>query len=213
MGCGQVSRLSRERVGVLGGTFDPVHLGHLAAAEGARHLAGLDRVLLMPAGDPPHKQSWSLASAAHRLAMVNLAVAGNPGLGVITLDLERPGPHYTVQALQLLQAAHPEWETVFLTGLDGLVQIRAWHDYLTLLGGWDIVAVTRPGTALAEFSRLQAELGPERTARIRLLTIPGVDVSGRQLRRLAAQGYPLRYLVPDAVWEYIDRHQLYRGGG
>lgn len=196
-------------VGILGGTFDPIHLGHLAAAEGALHLAGLDRVLFMPNRQPPHKTGRPVTAAEHRAAMVRAAIADNPRFGFADLEFTRSGPSYTIDTLRAFQAQQPDWQIAFIIGMDNLVEIHTWYDYRTLLGLADFVVVSRPGYSADQRDAALAALGPELTRRIRLCAIPGVDVAATELRDLASQGYPLRYLVPDAVAHYIQEHQLY----
>lgn len=205
--------MSKPRIGIMGGTFDPIHYGHLAAAEGARHLARLDQVLLVPAVDPPHKQGAVATPAAHRLAMVELAIAGHPALAISQVEFERPGPHYTVDTLAALEQRHPGAELHFIMGLDSLLQIETWHDYPELLRRWPVLAVTRPGSGLEEWERLRARLGLALTERVAVLDIPGIHLSSSDLRRRAAAGYPLRYLVPDDVAAYAVQHRLYAADG
>ena len=200
------------RVAVLGGTFDPIHLGHLAAAQGVLHLTGVERVIFLPNRQPPHKAGLPVTAAEHRAAMVRLAIAGNPGFAFSDLELRRPGPSYTIETFRALAAERPDWEPALVIGLDSLLEIRTWREWESLLRSVDVFAVTRPGYDLAAAHRLLAELGPCLSARVRLLEIPGVAVASADLRRLAARGYPLRYLVPDPVAEYIAAHGLYLRG-
>lgn len=199
-------------VGIMGGTFDPIHLGHLAAAEGARYLLGLDRVLFMPNQQPPHKLGLKVTPVEHRAAMVRLAIAGNPAFAFSDVELKRKGPSYTTDTLRILRSQHPDWRIAFLIGTDSLLEIRTWHEYRTLLALAEVVAIHRPGYDLgqveAEARRLQAEVP---AAQVRVLTVPGVDVASTELRQRAAAGYPLRYLVPESVEAYIKQHGLYRG--
>lgn len=203
----------RERVGVLGGTFDPVHYGHLAAAMGALHLAGLDRVLFVPAGQNPLKARQPITPGHHRLAMLELAIRGNPAFAISRVDLDRPGPHYTVETLALLAEEYPRAQLHFIAGIDALLEIERWRDYPALLRRWPFLAVTRPGSDLNEWQGLMQRLGPELAGQIRTLTIPGVDIAARDLRARVQAGYPLRYLVPDAVATYVQEHGLYRPAG
>ncbi|HYF91392.1 MAG TPA: nicotinate-nucleotide adenylyltransferase [Symbiobacteriaceae bacterium] len=197
-------------VGILGGTFDPIHFGHLAAAEGALHLTGLDQVLFMPNRQPPHKAGRPVTPAEHRAAMVRLAIADNPRFAFSSLELERAGPSYTLLTVQAMLEQHPGWRLAFLAGMDSLVEITTWYQFQTLLGLIDMIIFTRPGYSAADRDAALGRLGPDLSARIRLLEIPGVAVAGTDLRRRAADGYPLRYLVPDAVETYIREHGLYR---
>jgi len=200
------------RVAILGGTFDPVHLGHLAAAQGVLHLTGVEQVVFMPNRQPPHKAGLSVTPAEHRAAMVRLAIAGNPGFAFSDFELSRPGPSYTIETVRALAAERPDWEAALIIGLDSLLEIRTWREWETLLQSTDFYVVTRPGYDVAAAHRLLAELGPRLSARVRLLEVPGVAVASADLRRLAAAGYPLRYLVPDPVAEYIKAHGLYQRG-
>ncbi|MBP2019946.1 nicotinate-nucleotide adenylyltransferase [Symbiobacterium terraclitae] len=198
------------RVAILGGTFDPIHLGHLAAAQGVLHLTGVERVVFMPNRQPPHKEGQAVTPAVHRTAMVRLAIAGNPDFAFSDLELRREGPSYTIETVRALQAERPDWQASFIIGMDSLLEIRTWREYETLLQAVDWLVVTRPGYDTTRGRRLLAELGPRLSARVRLLEIPGVAVSSTHLRQLAARGYPLRYLVPDEVAAYIEAHGLYR---
>ncbi|MFZ5827094.1 MAG: nicotinate-nucleotide adenylyltransferase [Bacillota bacterium] len=198
-------------VGILGGTFDPIHLGHLALAEGAMHLARLDRVIFLPNRQPPHKQGRPVSAAAHRAEMVKLAIAGNPRFEYSDLELRREGPSYTIDTVQAFQALHPDWRLAFLAGMDSLLEITTWRDYQTLLTQVDLLVVNRPGFPTEQGEQMLHQLGPQLSRRIRILEIPGLAVAGRDLRRLAGQGYPLRYLVPEAVEQYIAEQRLYHG--
>ena len=199
------------RVAILGGTFDPIHLGHLAAAQGVLHLTGVERVIFMPNRQPPHKAGQAVTPALHRIAMVRLAIAGNPAFALSDLELRREGPSYTIETVRALQAQRPDWQASYIIGMDSLLQIRTWREWETLLQMADWLVVNRPGYDSALGRQLLADLGPRLSARVRLLEIPGVAVSATHLRQLAAGGYPLRYLVPDAVAEYIETHRLYTG--
>jgi len=200
------------RVAILGGTFDPIHFGHLAAAEGVRHRTGAARVIFLPNRQPPHKEGLPITPTEHRVAMVKLAIADNPAFAFSDLELRREGPSYTIDTVRALRAQRPDWEASFVIGMDSLLDIRTWRDHEDLLLESDLVVVTRPGYDVARGRQMLAELGPHLTRRTRLLEIPGVDVSATELRRLAAEGYPLRYLVPDAVAAYIEEHRLYGWG-
>jgi nicotinate-nucleotide adenylyltransferase len=199
-------------VGVLGGTFDPIHYGHLAAAEGAAHVLGLDRVLFMPNRQPPHKTGRSVTPPEHRSAMVRLAIAGNPRFEYSSLELDREGPSYTIDTVRALQARYPDWRLCFLAGMDSLVELTAWREYRALLQSVEMVFFSRPGYSAAQRDAALEALGTELAARVQVLELPGVAVSGTELRRRATDGYPLRYLVPDAVAQYLTERQLYSNG-
>jgi len=197
------------RVAILGGTFDPIHLGHLAVAQGVLHATGVERVIFLPNAQPPHKHGQPVTPAAHRAAMVRLAIADNPAFAFSDLELRREGASYTIETVRSLKAQAPDWEASFVIGMDSLLAIRTWREYEALLKSADWVVVTRPGFDPDKGRQVMDELGPELTARVRLLEIPGVAVSATDLRRRAGEGYPLRYLVPDVVADYIGEHGLY----
>jgi nicotinate-nucleotide adenylyltransferase len=196
-------------VGILGGTFDPVHYGHLAMAEGAKHLLGLDQVLFLPNGQPPHKAGRPVMAVEHRANMVKLAIADNPHFGFSSLELDRTEPSYTIDTVRELKALHPDWQFAFIVGMDNLLEIETWKAYEELLSLIKLVVVSRPGYASAQRDRALSALGPALTERIQLLDLPGVDVAAMDLRERAAAGYPLRYLIPDVVADYIKTHHLY----
>lgn len=199
----------QHRIGVFGGTFDPIHYGHLAAAVSAMHLAQLDRMIFVPAGEPPHKQDRDLSPAHHRLSMVRLATADHPSFAVSSVEMETPGPHYTVRTLERLAALFPDAALHFVTGLDGLVNIQRWYAYRELLINWPFIGVTRPGVELRAWERVCTALGTELVSRVRIIQVPGVAVSSHQLQDLVRAGHPITYLVPPAVEAYIQQHRLY----
>lgn len=196
-------------VGIMGGTFDPIHYGHLAAAEGAMHVAGLEQVIFLPNRQPPHKVGRPVSPAEHRAAMVKLAIAGNPRFGFSDMELLREGPSFTIDTVRAVHANHPDWQTAFIIGMDSLLEITTWRDYRTLLALTDIIAVGRPGFSAERRDQVLAALGPELTRRVRVVETPGVAVSSTELRQMAAVGYPLRYLIPEAVEHYVQEHRLY----
>jgi len=191
----------------MGGTFDPIHLGHLVAAEEARLRFGLDRVVFMPNGEPPHKRDYQVTSAEHRYAMVALAVAGNPDFEASRLEIERPGPSYTVDTMRFFrEQLGPRGRLYFITGADAMLEVLTWHQPEEIARLCEFIAVARPGY---DSARLAAALRPEIWRRVRVLDIPGVAVSSSELRARAAAGESLRYLVPPAVAQYIASHHLY----
>jgi len=189
-----------RRWALFGGSFDPVHYGHLALAELLRELEDLDRVLFVPARRSPHKGSTA-AAPRHRLAMLRLAVRGNPRLGVSDLELGRRGPSYTIDTVRTLAARWQQRPTLLLGG-DALLDLPTWRESAALLGEARIVVFARPG---AESAR----------SRARALGLPYHDValvptSSSMLRALLRRGLSIRYQVPEPVRRYIERHRLYR---
>ncbi len=198
-----------ERVGILGGTFDPLHDGHLVAANEAAWELGLERVLFMPAGNPPHKQDEVVTSAEHRVAMVRLAIADNPRFELCTIELERSGPSYTVDTLRELRAREPAIEPYFIIGMDSLADLPSWHDPGGILKLAHLVAMHRAGWDVVDVKQLDRVV-PGAASRVKILRIPGLDIASTDLRERIAAGRPVRYLMPDPVIAYIEEHRLYR---
>ena len=188
------------RVGVMGGTFDPVHHGHLvAASEVAQHF-GLDEVVFVPTGKPWHKHDE--ASAEHRYLMTVIATASNPGFTVSRVDIDRDGTTYTIDTLRDLRRLRPDSDLFFITGADAVAQILSWRDHDDL---WDLahfVAVSRPGHVL-DIDGL-----PE--GKVSRLEVPALAISSTDCRDRVRRGDPVWYLVPDGVVQYIAKHHLYR---
>ena len=196
-------------VGIMGGTFDPIHLGHLVAAEEARVRFGLDRVIFVPNGAPPHKKDYEVTPAEHRYAMVVLATAANPHFEASRLELDRPGPSYTVDTMREFRRQFGvKCRLYFITGADAMLETLTWRQPEELAALCEFLAVTRPGYDLA---RLSEALSAEIMARVHVLDTPGVEVSSTELRRRAAAGESLRYLIPPAVARYIETNRLYAG--
>jgi nicotinate-nucleotide adenylyltransferase len=197
------------RLGILGGTFDPIHIGHLILAEEAWYRLGLDQVLLAPAADPPHKRERGKSPAEQRVRMVELAIADNPHLALSRIDVDRPGPHYTLDMVRLLLEQYgPGAELYFLMGLDSLVDLPTWHRPLELMQQCHLVAFSRPD-AVFDWNALEAAL-PGVRLRVILLPMPLLQISGSDLRERARQGRPLRYQVLPDVEQYIQQHQMYQ---
>jgi nicotinate-nucleotide adenylyltransferase len=199
------------RLGILGGTFDPIHIGHLILAEEAWHQLGLDQVLLAPAADPPHKRGQGKSPADHRVRMVELAIADNAHLALSRIDVDRPGPHYTLDMVRLLRGQYgPGASLYFLMGLDSLADLPTWHRPLDLMQQCHLVAFSRPDAAF-DWEALEMAL-PGVRSRVILLPMPLLQISGSDLRDRARQGRPLRYQVLPQVERYIHEQQLYHVG-
>ena len=200
------------KLGVLGGSFDPPHLGHLAMAEAARRAHGLERVLLMPTGSPPHK--LDITPAADRLAMVRLAVEGREGLEASDLEVRRQGTTYTVETLEELRRLHPGVELFFIVGEDSLADLPGWREPLRILALARLVVVNRPGAGrgmAASIPGLSFDLG-ERIERDRV-SIPPSPLESRRIRAALARGEGAAGEVPAPVLDYIERRGLYARGG
>ncbi len=197
------------RIGILGGTFDPPHIGHLILAEEAWSQLELDRVLLVPAGDPPHKRGQPLSPAFHRVRMVELAIADNPHLELSRVDVDRPGPHYTIDMIHILREQFPKGtDLYFLMGLDSLAELPRWYRAADLVAACRLVALSRPDVHL-DWEYLEAAL-PGIRQRIVLLDMPELEIASHVLQQRVRQGRPIRYQVVPAVEAYIYRHNLYR---
>jgi len=190
------------RLGLLGGTFNPVHFGHLLVAEDARCRLGLDRVLLVPSYHPPHKRS-AVAPYGHRLAMLRLARAGWNGLEVLPLEESRPGPSYTVATLEELRYRFPRARRWLLVGADQYRAMASWYRPERLAEYTRIAVLTRPGV------RRPDVFPGHHSSRVRFLDSIPVDVSGSLVRRRLATGRSVRYMLPAAVDRYVRRHRLY----
>lgn len=189
------------RTGVLGGSFDPIHLGHLIIAVAARTALGLDRVLLVPAGRPPHKPR-PMTPFRHRLAMARLAVAGWPELGVSDIEGRRLGPSYTIDTLAAL--ARPGDELWFLVGADQYRLVDRWHRPEELTRHARLAVLSRPGVPRPPLACAHSP------RRVRFLDVPAVDVSSMLVRARLARGEPVEYILPVPVLAYVRRHRLYR---
>ncbi len=193
------------RLGVFGGTFDPIHWGHLLVAEVARQLLDLHRVFFVPARVPPHKGTL-LTSAEHRVRMVSLACAGNPHFEVSDVEIRREGPSYTVDTLRILRAASPAGAEFFLMmGTDSAKDLGSWKDHETLLDESQVVVLSRPG---AREDSIPTDIG----RRLTILPTPLVQVSSTDIRRRTGAGDSIRYMVTDDVEKYIRAEMLYGSG-
>jgi nicotinate-nucleotide adenylyltransferase len=199
-------------LGILGGTFDPIHWAHLLIAEEARVRLNLARVLFIPAGQPWLRAEQVLSPAEHRLAMVRMAVADNPHFSVSSLEIERPGPSYTVETLEVLRREYgSEADLYFILGQDSLWDFHRWREPGHILSECTLVGVARPGTPEFEPRTLE-QLWPGGSQRLVTLQGLAIGISGTEIRRRVAEGLSIRYWVPRPVEEYIHRHGLYRGG-
>jgi nicotinate-nucleotide adenylyltransferase len=204
------------RRGVMGGTFDPVHEGHLAMARRAREALGLDRVELMPCFDPPHKSLGEITPAADRLAMVALACGGDPGLVASSREIRRRGTSYTVETLREMRGEHPADELFFLMGADSLEELGTWVEPEEIVRLARVIVLNRPGHALdtpppfLEGKVVRPGEGDGEPGEAWILEMPPAPVSSTAVRRAAAAGEALTGLVPPAVAEYIEKCGLYR---
>ncbi|HKP52837.1 MAG TPA: nicotinate-nucleotide adenylyltransferase [Chloroflexia bacterium] len=200
-----------RRIGVLGGSFDPIHMAHLIMAESVREALSLDTVLFVPVREQPLKQGRQVSPVEHRIAMVELAIEENPHFALSRVDVDRPGPSYTVDTLQQLRQKLGETEKValwFIIGADSLVTLPRWRDPAGILAQARLAVVRRPGVT-PDLTHLESLL-PRLPAHIDWVDAPLMDISATDLRRRIADGLSIRYRVPGAVMEYIEREGLYK---
>jgi nicotinate-nucleotide adenylyltransferase len=190
------------RVGIMGGTFDPIHHGHLVAASEVATLFHLDEVIFVPTGTPWQKSARQVSPAEHRYLMTVIATASNPRFWVSRVDIDRTGPTYTIDTINDIRSQRPEAELFFITGADALEQILSWKDAEQALKLAHFVGVTRPGYELTD-----AHLP---TDAVTLVDVPAMAISSSDCRTRVANRRPVWYLVPDGVVQYINKHRLYR---
>lgn len=198
---------NESRIGIMGGTFDPLHIAHLIAAEEARTAFNLDRVIFIPAGQPPHKAGNPVSGAEHRYAMALLGTGENPYFEVSRMEIERQGPSYSVDTIRALRSAlGPGVEIYFIAGADEILDIEAWHEAQALPSLARFIALPRPGFDL---SWLEQRLPAHFLASIDVLRMREIDVSATEIRRRCSAGESMRYLVPESVEAYILKNNLY----
>jgi nicotinate-nucleotide adenylyltransferase len=201
-------RVGNQRVGLLGGSFDPPHIGHLILAEEARDQLGLDRVLFAPAGQQPLKQGQAVTAVEDRVRMTELAIADNPAFELSRGDVDRPGPHYTVDLIAIIAAQlPPDAELYFLMGFDSLRDLPKWREPEKLIRAAHLVALSRPDIPI-DWDELERAL-PGARERVRLLDMPELEIASRDLRERVRTGRSVRYMVTDAVKAFIEEKRLY----
>jgi len=194
----------RRRVGVMGGTFDPIHHGHLVAGSEVQAWFGLDEVVFVPTGRPWQKNERDVSSSEHRYLMTVVATASNPRFTVSRVDIDRGGPTYTIDTLRDLQSVYPDDELYFITGADALAQILTWREHDNIFELAHFVGCTRPGHELSENSTDGLP-----NDRMTIVEIPALAISSTDCRERVAAGEPIWYLVPDGVVQYVNKYRLY----
>lgn len=202
-------RLSgRKRLGIFGGTFDPIHLGHLIIAEELKFRLELERVLFLPSNQPPHKTNQLVSPNSDRMAMLEVALAGNPHFTISTIDIDRPGLSYTSDSLEIISREHQEEEIFFLMGQDSLRDLPTWHEPNLIAERARLGVALRPGV-IVDLDAIVAAV-PAARERVDLIPVPLIQISSREIRRRVRAGEPITYHVPQAVEEHIVRAGLYR---
>lgn len=198
------------RLGIFGGTFDPVHFGHLILAEQCREQCRLDQVWFLPSGSPPHKEDLGITPGTHRAEMLEFALAGHPDFLVDRRELKREGITYTIDTLTSLAAEDESRELFFLIGGDSLNDLPTWRAPQQIAELATLVAVNRGDRPLQDIATIRSQLGDTVADRIMPATMPGIDLSSTDIRQRVSAGKSVRYMIPRAVEAYIAEHELYR---
>lgn len=204
--------MSRRRIGLMGGTFDPVHYVHLMLAENAYTQYDLDEVVLLPSGDPPHKTKRHITSAAMRYDMLRLASEGIPYFTISDMEIRRNGYSYSAQTLTELRAQHPDTDYYFIMGGDSIFQIETWYHPEIVMKSCIILAAIRDQVSMTDFEARIAYLEKTYGADIRLLNLPDMMLSSSEMRQRVAGGKSIRFMTPDPVIDYIKSNNLYVNG-
>jgi nicotinate-nucleotide adenylyltransferase len=198
-----------QSMGIFGGTFDPPHLGHLILAAESRAQLGLERLLWVLTPDPPHKQGQSIAPLTERLQMVQLAIADNAEFEFSSVEMNRPGPQYAQDTVNLLAAEYPKAKLVYLMGGDSLRTLPTWHRPADFISACHLIGVMRRPGDTVELAALEKSL-PGLSAKVRFVEAPLLDIAAHEIRARIAEGRPFRYFLPEKVYEYIEENRLYR---
>jgi nicotinate-nucleotide adenylyltransferase len=199
--------VTQRRIGLLGGTFDPPHIGHLVLAETASHELNLERLLFVPAGDPPHKQTEDKTPVEHRLVMLDKAIDKNNRFDISRVDIDRPGPHYSFDMVRLIGEQYPDAELYFVMGGDSFYDLPTWYRPGELIQLCKLAVMRRPDEPIR--TDMHEALLPGLAARVEIIDAPLIGVSSTMLSQRLGQGKSVRYLVPDVVLDYILEHGLY----
>lgn len=199
-----------RKIGIMGGTFDPIHVGHLVTAEAVRIEYNLSKVLFIPAANPPHKQNLQVTPAVHRYIMTVMATYSNPYFFVSAIEMDRQGPSFTVDTVRsLVQQYGDQCSLFFITGADAVGELPTWNEIDELLALCQFIATTRPGCVSA-LDNLVKYFGPKAKNRIHQLTTPELDISATDIRERVKTGRSIKYIVPESVESYILKEGLYR---
>ncbi|MFA7406658.1 MAG: nicotinate-nucleotide adenylyltransferase [Anaerolineaceae bacterium] len=201
--------MTKKRLGIFGGTFDPPHIGHLILAAEARDQLALDATLWVLTPDPPHKRGHEISSLSHRLDMIELAIGDDDAFSLSHVDIDRPGPHYTVDTIKILKQEYPDQALIYLLGGDSLHDLPNWYEVDAFLENLDGVGVMRrPGDEI-DLSRLYSAL-PQLEEKLNFVTAPLLEISADQIRRRARQNLSFRYYLLPKIYEYICVNQVYQ---
>ena len=200
-----------KKVGIMGGTFDPIHFGHLVTAEAARTQFQLDKVIFTPTGKPPHKKGYSVTPAEHRYLMTMLAINDNPFFEISRMEIDRPGLTYTVDTLEsFYKELGEDVKLFFISGADAVLDILTWKDVDRVLSYCTFIAATRPGYPMDKLNEKISELKRMYGWEVNPMKVTGMDISSTDIRRRVREGLSVRYLLPKSVETYIQKNNLYR---
>jgi len=204
--------MARRRLGIMGGTFDPIHNGHLVTAEEARMQFGLEQVVFVPNRHPPHKDPSEVTDPEHRYLMTFLATVTNPYFTLSRIEIEREGPSYTIETIEEFRRLERDATLYYITGADAIMQILKgeWEESPRLLEMCEFIAATRPGFALEGDVVRSRNVTGHRLDNVHFMAIPALAISSTDIRKRVAEGRPIKYLVPEPVENYIGKHALYR---
>ncbi|NLW22222.1 MAG: nicotinate-nucleotide adenylyltransferase [Tissierellia bacterium] len=202
--------MEKIRIGIMGGTFDPIHNGHLILAEYSRTNFNLDKVLFIPTGRPPHKDNKYISSNLHRLNMTLLAINSNPYFELSTIEMDREKTTYTIDTIKYLQSKYKNRDFYFILGSDSLYQIDKWKDYENLLKICNFIVAKRPSQEADSIEDWIKKLREEYNSLIYPLELPLIEISSTQIRERVKRGLSIKYLVPQSVEFYIEKNKLYR---
>jgi nicotinate-nucleotide adenylyltransferase len=195
------------KIGIMGGTFDPIHYGHLFIAEAARHALSLDRLIFVPAGNPPHKRYKAMAAAEHRYAMTALAIKDNPRFEISRAETDKAGASYTSETLETFAGIYADARFFLIMGMDSALEITEWHEHVKILSLSTVVVVARPGYIRDKIEKID---GTVRESLV-FLDVGMIDVSSTEIRDNTREGKSVRYMTPEAVRDYIRERELYSG--
>lgn len=198
-----------RRIGIMGGTFDPIHYGHLVAAEGALYEFALEKVIFVPAGRPPHKPNYHITDPWQRFAMTSLAVQSNPFFQALSLEVERPGPSYAIETVREVSMLNPGMQVYFITGADAVSEILTWKNTEQLLSLCHFIAATRPGYRMDDMWEKLNRLPVRLKNNIFCMEVPALAISSTDIRQRLREGRPVKYLLPELVEDYIFKNNIY----
>lgn len=200
---------NKKKIGLMGGTFNPIHIGHLVIAEEIRNSLNLDKVIFIPTGNPPHKDNKGLISAKHRYIMTLLATSSNPCFDVSDIEVKKSSTSYSVDTIKEFKKKYPNSELYFITGADAILEIETWKNTKELLGLCKFIAATRPGYKIKELKKGIKKLENKYNQKISYVSVAPLDISSTYIRKRIKAKKTVKYILPDAIIQYIKKNNLY----